>query len=64
MWQTFESTSKLTVAQEARLAEIERRDNVFPDIDPNLWVTGAKQERPDGALERPPTQAAIPVAQP
>jgi 1,4-alpha-glucan branching enzyme len=64
MWQTFESTSELTVAQEARLAEIERRDNVFPDIDPNLWVTGAKQERPDGALERPPTQAAIPVAQP
>ena len=64
IWQTFESTDKLTVAQEARLAEIEHRDNVFPDIDPNLWVAGAKEEeRPEGTLERPPTQAATPVAQ-
>ena len=63
IWQTFESTGKLTVAQEARLDEIERRDNVFPDIDPNLWVAGAKQERPDG-ISQSQIQATATVAQP
>ncbi|HEY6414246.1 MAG TPA: 1,4-alpha-glucan branching protein domain-containing protein [Edaphobacter sp.] len=64
IWQTFESTGALTIAQEARLAEIERRDNVFPDIDPSLWVAGAKQEHTEGTPERTPTQSATPVAQP
>jgi 1,4-alpha-glucan branching enzyme len=45
IWQSFESAGVLTQPQEARLAEIERRDGVFPDIDPGLWVAGAKQER-------------------
>jgi 1,4-alpha-glucan branching enzyme len=44
-WLTFESTGHLTAAQEARLAEIERRDSVFPDIDPGFWAAGAKEER-------------------
>jgi 1,4-alpha-glucan branching enzyme len=44
-WKTFDDTAQLTVAQEARLAEIERRDSVFPDIDPGFWATGAKQEK-------------------
>jgi len=58
-WQTFESSGELTTAQEARLAEIERRDSVFLDIDPGLWVAGAKQEkhhrRPETA--KPPVSA-------
>ena len=45
IWQTFESTGIITAAQEARLAEIELRDSVFPDIDPGQWVAGAKEER-------------------
>ena len=45
IWQSFESAGMLTQAQEDRLAEIERRDGVFPSIDPGLWVAGAKQER-------------------
>ncbi|WP_348268567.1 DUF1957 domain-containing protein [Edaphobacter paludis] len=45
IWQTFESTNAITPAQEARLAEIELRDSVFPDIDPGLWVAGAHQVR-------------------
>jgi 1,4-alpha-glucan branching enzyme len=45
IWATFEASGNLTLAQEARLAEIERRDSVFPDIDPGLWVAGAKEER-------------------
>ncbi|HEY0161849.1 MAG TPA: 1,4-alpha-glucan branching protein domain-containing protein, partial [Edaphobacter sp.] len=44
-WETFESAGQLTLAQEARLAEIERRDGVFPDIDPGMWAMGAKEEK-------------------
>ena len=29
-----------------RLAEIELRDSIFPDIDPGLWVAGAKSDPP------------------
>ncbi len=49
IWQSFESAGVLTQAQEDRLAEIERRDGVFPDIDPGLWVAGAHQSRPEAA---------------
>jgi len=45
IWQSFESAGTLTKTQDDRLTEIERRDGVFPDIDPGLWVTGAKQTR-------------------
>ncbi len=37
IWQTFESTSTMTPEQQSRLTEIERRDAIFPDIDPSLW---------------------------
>jgi 1,4-alpha-glucan branching enzyme len=43
--QSFDSTSNITPEQESRLAEIELRDNIFPNIDPGLWVSGAKQLR-------------------
>jgi 1,4-alpha-glucan branching enzyme len=49
IWQSFESNGALTKPQEDRLAEIQHRDGVFPDIDPGLWVTGAKQTRSDAA---------------
>jgi 1,4-alpha-glucan branching enzyme len=45
IWQAFESAGSLTPAQEARLAEIELRDSVFPDVDPGLWVAGAHESR-------------------
>src|SRR6202041_2302824 len=38
IWQAFESDGALNQHQSDRLAEIERRDSVFPDIDPRLWV--------------------------
>lgn len=44
-WEAFEATGELTAAQETRLAEIERRDSVFPDIEPGMWAEGSKQER-------------------
>jgi 1,4-alpha-glucan branching enzyme len=45
MWQGFESTGSITDAHQSRLAEIELRDGVFPDIDPELWVAGAYETR-------------------
>jgi 1,4-alpha-glucan branching enzyme len=45
IWQTYDADGHLTPAQEARLAEIERRDNIFADIDPALWIAGAKDLR-------------------
>ena len=38
IWQTFESAHAIAPEQESRLAEIERRDGIFPDIDPSLWA--------------------------
>jgi 1,4-alpha-glucan branching enzyme len=43
IWQSFEANGELTEAQQIRLAEVEQRDNIFPDIDPGLWAVGAKQ---------------------
>jgi 1,4-alpha-glucan branching enzyme len=45
IWQTFESTGALAKTDETRLSEIELRDSIFPDIDPSLWIAGAKQTR-------------------
>jgi 1,4-alpha-glucan branching enzyme len=39
LWQSFESQGSLTPEQDSRLAEIERRDGIFPEIDPSLWAT-------------------------
>jgi 1,4-alpha-glucan branching enzyme len=54
IWQTFESTGTITQEQETRLAEIELRDGVFPDIDPSMWVAGAHEIRPELATEQAP----------
>ena len=45
IWLTFDQTGAITPEQETRLAEIELRDGVFPDIDPSLWAAGAHQQR-------------------
>ena len=45
IWQHFESTGTIAKADETRLSEIELRDSIFPDIDPGLWIAGAKQTR-------------------
>ncbi|MEI9979251.1 MAG: DUF1957 domain-containing protein [Edaphobacter sp.] len=50
IWQSYESVGALTQAQETRLTEIQRRDGVFPDIDPGLWVAGAKETRQESPV--------------
>ena len=38
---SFDTYGSILPEYEARLAEIEQRDNVFPDLDPSLWVKDA-----------------------
>ena len=45
IWQAFAETGALAGQQSARLAAIELRDGVFPDLDPGFWAAGAKDER-------------------
>jgi 1,4-alpha-glucan branching enzyme len=54
IWQAFEQNHRLNEHMTTRLAEIEHRDNIFPDIDPCLWVDGAYQSRSEPA---PPAKA-------
>jgi 1,4-alpha-glucan branching enzyme len=57
MWQAYDAADSLDLRQTNRLIEIESRDGVFPEIDPGLWVLGAREvgndtipkERPRGA---------------
>jgi 1,4-alpha-glucan branching enzyme len=51
IWQTFESLGEINSAQQDRLAEIELRDNVFLDIDPSHWATGAKETPTESPIE-------------
>jgi 1,4-alpha-glucan branching enzyme len=64
-WKTFEDSGELTPAQETRLEEIERRDSVFPDIDPGFWAAGAKEEthqpRPETARPHTPADGLPPL---
>jgi 1,4-alpha-glucan branching enzyme len=46
IWQHYETNHSITPEQEIRLAAIEERDSIFPDIDPNLWATGSRQHNP------------------
>ena len=45
MWQHFEANNEISPEQQSRLEAIELRDNIFPDIDPSFWATGAHQIR-------------------
>lgn len=38
VWNEFETTGALRAETYQRLLDIERRDNIFPDIDPGLWA--------------------------
>jgi 1,4-alpha-glucan branching enzyme len=42
IWQTFERDGAITEAEQNVFAEIELRDNIFPDINPIFWRTGEK----------------------
>jgi 1,4-alpha-glucan branching enzyme len=54
LWQAFQSSGALTQEQAARLAEIEQRDSIFPDIDPAFWIEGAAQQRAENKASPTP----------
>ena len=64
IWQAFEHDGVLNEHMTTRLAEIEHRDSIFPDLDPALWTEGASETRtaPPSARKyvaaEPPPQAA------
>ena len=45
MWQSQAADGRISQEQEERLAAIEDRDSIFPDIDPGFWAVGAHQTR-------------------
>jgi 1,4-alpha-glucan branching enzyme len=47
IWQAFDHDGALNEHMSTRLAAIEQRDNIFPDIDPGLWAAGACATRPE-----------------
>jgi 1,4-alpha-glucan branching enzyme len=48
IWQVFEQDGALNEHQAKRLAEIEHRDSIFPDLDPGMWAEGARAARSGG----------------
>ena len=42
IWQAYEATGSLNDHQATRLAAIQHRDSIFPDIDPANWATPPK----------------------
>ena len=41
LWEAFEANGSLSPEQGTRLDEINARDGIFPDLDPDLWSKGA-----------------------
>jgi 1,4-alpha-glucan branching enzyme len=41
IWEAFEQDGQLNAHMFTRVSEIEQRDNIFPDIDPGHWASGA-----------------------
>ncbi len=58
IWQAFEQSHSLNEHMTIRLAELEHRDSIFPDIDPGLWVDGAYQTRTESAPQPEPKPVA------
>ncbi len=51
IWQAYEADDTLNEHMTTRLAEIESRDTIFPDIDPTFWGAGAHATRSEAHTE-------------
>jgi 1,4-alpha-glucan branching enzyme len=49
IWQAFEMDGHLNEFQTSRLAAIQHRDGIFPEIDPEFWAKRAHADRPKPA---------------
>jgi 1,4-alpha-glucan branching enzyme len=70
IWHDFDHYGSILPEHEARVAAIEHRDSIFPDIDPTFWAAGSRQHREGGPptassnrSQEPPARSNIPVSQ-
>ena len=42
IWLAYDAAGSISLEQEERLAAIELRDSIFPDVDPNFWAAGSR----------------------
>jgi len=42
LWKHFDRERQISPGQESQLRTIEERDGIFPDVNPEFWVRGAK----------------------
>ncbi|MDE1176198.1 MAG: DUF1957 domain-containing protein [Edaphobacter sp.] len=64
IWKSFEDNDTITDEEEKRLSAIERRDNVFPDIDPSFWAAGAYQQHTSSVSDETPKPPSGVAAEP
>jgi 1,4-alpha-glucan branching enzyme len=69
IYKHLEANRSITPDQEERLAAIEVRDSIFPDIDPDFWAAGSRQQRaPDSPRTHitadAPRHQTLPTADP
>ncbi len=67
IYQHIEANQSISPEQEERLAAIEERDSIFPDIDPTFWAAGSRQQRAPDPSHNPasaPNRQALPAADP
>lgn len=57
LWEEFRKQGTLPAGGEERLAHIEERDNIFPDIDPAFWSHGAHGSASAAARDFPFSEA-------
>jgi 1,4-alpha-glucan branching enzyme len=57
IWQAYETDGGLNEHQAARLEAINLRDGIFPDLNPEFWVAGAKAVRAGNEEKTPPATA-------
>jgi 1,4-alpha-glucan branching enzyme len=62
LWDTLRGGASLSPRQESRLSAIEERDNIFADVDPDLWAHGARAVRPASGRGAPPNVSSGPPA--
>lgn len=63
-WLALQETGQLTSEQIARLAEIEERDSIFPEIEPGFWALGARDVRLPSVAQPSPAVAFLGASDP
>jgi 1,4-alpha-glucan branching enzyme len=71
IWKDFDHYGSILPEHEQRVVEVEQRDSLFADIDPGLWVAGARERREGDEevttaavkMQRVPARSSIPASE-